>query len=343
MFGTAVLIHESIGGDVLWPYQATSVSCLSDHDLVYGVLKQKINHNKPKVITFRSYKNFDPEHYKQLLSSAPWHVDQLFDDVNDQAYLWNALMNNILDEVAPAKKMRVRGKDVPYMTNQWKSAIRAKRKANDKYLRKKTPENWEFRRKARNEATKQRRIAIKQYWDKKSNDLKNNPKAFFKTFKPFLGSKSCTERNDIHLKINGSMITDQQQVAEEFVEHFATLADGISGTAIERKSIEDFRDHPCVQRIQYENRNSTQTIEIEPATQGQVLAALDSLNINKATGTDGIPPKALKMGAKELSAPLTTPFNSCINKNAWPSEWSADIGPQYTKRMTGMQRKTIGP
>ena len=38
--------------------------------------------------------------------------------------------------------------------------------------------------------------------------------------------------------------------------------------------------------------------------QGQVLAALDSLNINKATGTDGIPSKALKTGANELSAPL---------------------------------------
>ena len=43
-------------------------------------------------------------HYKPLLSSAPWHVGQLFEDVNDQAYLWNALMNNILDEVAPVKK-----------------------------------------------------------------------------------------------------------------------------------------------------------------------------------------------------------------------------------------------
>ena len=128
--------------------------------------------------------------------------------------------------------MRVRDKDVPYMTSHWKSAIRAKRKANDKYLKDKTPENWELRRKARNEATKQRRIAIKQYWYNKSNDLKINPKAFFKTFKPFLGSKSCTERNDIHLKINGSMITNQQQVAEELVEHFATLADGIGGTAI---------------------------------------------------------------------------------------------------------------
>ena len=70
-------------------------------------------------------------------------------------------MNNILDEVAPVKKMRVRDKDVPYMTSHWKSAIRAKRKANDKYLQNKTPENWELRRKARNEATKQRRIAIK--------------------------------------------------------------------------------------------------------------------------------------------------------------------------------------
>ena len=234
--------------------------------------------------------------------------------VDDQVYVWSALMINILDEVAPVKKMRVRDKDVPYMTSHWKSAIRAKRRANDKYLKNKTPENWELRRKARNEATKQRRIAIKQYWYNKSNDLKNNPKAFFKTFKPFLGSKSCTERNDIHLKINGSMITDQQQVAEELVEHFATLADGIG--SIERKSIEDFRDHPCVQRIQYENRNSTQTIEIEPVTQGQVLAALDSLNVNKATGTDGIPSKALKTGANELSAPLTTLFNSCINKNA---------------------------
>ena len=83
-------------------------------------------------------------HYKPLLSSAPWHVGQLFEDVNDQAYLWNALMNNILDEVAPLKKMREREKDVPYMTNQWKSAIRAKRKANDKYLRKKRQKTGNF-------------------------------------------------------------------------------------------------------------------------------------------------------------------------------------------------------
>ena len=43
------------------------------------------------------------------------------------------LMNDILDELAPVKSMRVRDKDVPYMTSKWKSAIRAKRKATSNY------------------------------------------------------------------------------------------------------------------------------------------------------------------------------------------------------------------
>ena len=84
--------------------------CLSDHALIYGVLKQKINPNKPKFITFRSYKNFDPDVYKQLLSSSPWHVGQLFDEFDDQVHVCNLLINDILDEVAPVKRMRVRDK-----------------------------------------------------------------------------------------------------------------------------------------------------------------------------------------------------------------------------------------
>ena len=48
-------------------------------------------------------------------------------------------MNDTLDEVVPVKTIRVRDKDVPYMTSDWKSAIRAKRKANDEYLKKYNP------------------------------------------------------------------------------------------------------------------------------------------------------------------------------------------------------------
>ena len=47
-------------------------------------------------------------------------------------------MNDVLHDLAPIKKTRVRDNDVPYMTSEWKSANRAKRKADAKYLKNKT-------------------------------------------------------------------------------------------------------------------------------------------------------------------------------------------------------------
>lgn len=56
--------------------------------------------------------------------------------------------------------------------------------------------------------------------------------------------------------------------------------------------MDDFKDHPSIQRIKQESENWTQTPDVKPVTQGQVLAVLESLNINKATGCDGIPEKS---------------------------------------------------
>ena len=78
--------------------------------------------------------------------------------------------------------------------------------------------------------------------------------------------------------MNGSVIKDQKQVAEVLVEHCATLADGIGGDVAECKALEDFKDHSCVQQIQQETHNGKQTIDVNPVTQGQVLAVLESLN-----------------------------------------------------------------
>ena len=232
-------------------------------------------------------------------------------------------MNDILDEVAPVKEMRVRDKDVPYMTSDWKSEIRAKRKATARDLKNKTQENWELRRRTRNAATKQRRIAIKEFWRKKTEDLKNNPKCFYKTFKPFLSTKDSTKGEEIHLNVNGSVIKDQKQVAEVLVEHFATLANGIGGDAAECNAMEDFK-------------NGKQTINVNPVTQGQVLAVLESSNIS-------IQPKVLKIGAEELSKPLTTLFNSCIGNSVSPSDWKRGDWTAVYKKDDKLSKENYRP
>ena len=123
------------------------------------------------------------------------------------------------------------------MTEQWKKAIRAKRKATANYFKNKTPENWELKRKCRNEATRQRRLAIMQYWRKKSEDLKIKPKEFFRTFRPFLTDKDKKSDTEINLKVDGNMIKNQGKVSEILAHHFATIADGIGGVDAELTDI----------------------------------------------------------------------------------------------------------
>ncbi|CAB4020838.1 Hypothetical predicted protein, partial [Paramuricea clavata] len=57
---------------------------LSDHPLVYGFMQEKVPKCKARVIKFRSAKNLNEDDFKNHLRCAPWHVGEVFDDVEDQ-------------------------------------------------------------------------------------------------------------------------------------------------------------------------------------------------------------------------------------------------------------------
>ena len=61
------------------------------------------------------------------LVRAPWIVGETFDAIDDQCDAWKTIFERVLDKHMPEKKMRVRQKDVPYMTDDWKMAIRKKK------------------------------------------------------------------------------------------------------------------------------------------------------------------------------------------------------------------------
>ena len=50
-------------------------------------------------------------------------------------------------------------------------------------------------------------------------------------------------------------------------------------------------------------------------------SVLESLDVNKATGHDGISAKILKAGDDEISLTLSILYNSCIKKGQWPCDW----------------------
>ena len=101
----------------------------------------------------------DVEKFNNHLKVAPWNVMDTFDKLE----YWKSLtlINSIAEKHMPTKKMRFRKVDVPYMTIEWKKAIKPKRPYARQYANNRTEENCELKRKWKNEATKFRRRAMR--------------------------------------------------------------------------------------------------------------------------------------------------------------------------------------
>ena len=215
------------------------------------------------------------------------------------------------------KKMRVRDKDVPYMTSEWKIAIRQKRKHAQIYARDRSLENWELNRKWRNIATSERRKAIK-YWPQKSDELRSRPGNVYKTFNPFFNSKGKGTTN-IAIEVQERIEKDQHIVAEVMGDFFATMANDIGGQNVMQLYEQDFHGHQSVEAIRqsYDGLH----FEFKAVTPELVEKELRNLNTNKVPGWDAISPRILKLSAEALTPSLIQIFNTCIRSGQWPATW----------------------
>ena len=182
------------------------------------------------------------------------------------------------------------------------------KRASVRYYRDKTAANWELKQKCRNKATRQRRIAIREFWKSKTDDLKVNPKNI-SNISAIFREKNFNKNFEINLKVDNAIITEQNTVAEILVDSFVTIADDIGGDMAKLYLIDDFIGHPSVSRITTERFFNDETISIKSVTNSEVYNALHLLNTRNATGYDTIPAKLLQFGANKLAKPLTILYN----------------------------------
>ena len=71
-----------------------------------------------------------------------------------------------------------------------------------------------------------------------------------KTFRPFLDRKGKRDGGrDIHLKIYGTLVKDQERVIDHLTEYFSTMASEIGGTNVESHGESYFIDHSSLKSI----------------------------------------------------------------------------------------------
>ena len=83
---------------------------ISDHYAIFGNRRLNISERKNahQTITYRSFKHFDVEAFRNELFDAPWEIIENFTNVNDMVQVWNSLFLEIVNKYAHIKRHRVK-------------------------------------------------------------------------------------------------------------------------------------------------------------------------------------------------------------------------------------------
>ena len=137
---------------------------ISDHRLIYTVMRISLTRKRSRKVICRSYKAYDKERFVSDLTTVPFHITSIFDDIDDQAWAFSKLFLDIANEHAPIEQFHIHGGQLPDMTPEWRRAIRHRNRLWSKCRKLKTEANWLAYKRKRNLCTSLRRKAITGYF-----------------------------------------------------------------------------------------------------------------------------------------------------------------------------------
>ena len=284
---------------------------LSDHFPIF--ITRKINsfsvHKKSHFsISYRSFKNFNETEFISDLAATPWDVIKLFDDTNDTVETWSSLFLDIVNKHLPLKQHRVTHKQQPkWLTGDIIDAI----KTRDRY---KAINNNEQYKIWRNKVCSMIKQSKKLQYSEILNENNNNPASVWKLFKEIGASKHRDNSNISSLKIQDNIIEHPQAIVDEFNKFFVTVASKIKQPIVNSNfdKLKQFCD---------EKNPENNYFSIPHISQEKVEKYLKNIDISKATGSDNIGPRLLKLAAPFISDSLKHICNHSINNSTFPDKW----------------------
>lgn len=293
---------------------------LSDHSLVYVILELERTKNKPNVTSFRSFRKFDQEKFRQeLLGECDW--DNLINSQN-VTKAWDnfkSTFNSICNKHAPLITVRKKVNGAPWITEEYLSLARErdyfKRKHNrigrDEPQDKKN-ECWEKFKKLRNKANSMNTKLKKAYYNNMIHKAGNDMKKTWKVMKELLANRKKVD--NFECLIDGENIQNDEQLANEFNKHFSEIACTYS-TENETLDDLDLNEMGTLPNI-------TSNFEFSDISVDYVMNELQSLDCSKSIGIDGMHPKLLKCAADIIAEPMTIIFNKSLNSSEIPIEFN---------------------
>ena len=97
-------------------------------------MKFHLPRSRPTFLTYRKTRDLDQEQLITDLNYTPFYVTQMFDDIDDIHWAWQKLYTNVINDHT-LKKVKLKGRQVPFINRELRKAIRLIKQLLSKYKR----------------------------------------------------------------------------------------------------------------------------------------------------------------------------------------------------------------
>ena len=174
---------------------------LSDfHKMVVSVFKTSFKKQKPKIVTYRDYKRFANEKFREIL------ITYLSTGKNISYDAFENLVLQALDKMAPIKQKHIRGNQSSFMNKDIHKPIMTRTRLRNRFLKEPTQMNRLAYKKQRNYCVSLMRQNKKQYYGSLNVNHVTDNKNFWRVIKPNFSNK-ILDTNRVILRDGGKVIS----------------------------------------------------------------------------------------------------------------------------------------
>ena len=208
----------------------------------------------PKTITYRSYKNFTEEQFKEAIRSDCSYIE------GGNLTSLQHVIEKRFDQFVPMKKIVLRGNNKPHMTSQLRKAIRKKYRLKNRANKSSKPADKTVYKTQRNLVVKLNKEAKKSFLKNQiTENAANKTKNFWKLYKAFFTEKGFHHKQKFTLKTKRGVTSSETTIANVFNNYFVNITKSLNipawnpensrnNTDLE-KTLEKFKSHPNVRHI----------------------------------------------------------------------------------------------
>ena len=297
---------------------------ISDHDLIYATIRLKNKRPPPKFIKTRNFKKMDVEKFKHDFECTPFHIASIFEEPDDQLWVWERLFNDISNEHAPWKEIKARSVSSPWITCEIRHKMNRRYKLFKAAISSKCPEQWSNYKRVRNEVTYDLRKAKSSYFSNTFNEVKSSS-AYWNLLKRATNPKVRKNIGPLK-KDDGTLEFTDSGKANLMNSYFAMVGLKLSNTLPPPTSCRYGKT--CADKGETDSPRLTDAY----VSKSLVVDKIKALKTRKSTGPDNISPKLLKLAGDAIVPSLLSLFRLSLNTSRVFTSWkTARLTPVYKK------------